>query len=387
LETIKTIKVKLYPNKHMKQVLDSICDYRRCCWNQGLETWNQMYDLHCIDKSYKTPNERAVRNELVENKQDWQYKYSSRVLQQAILDLGNAWQHFLSKSQFDWGKPKFKTKKDTKQGFKSDRIKLVNDKIRLDKPHQVKEKWQDIKTKGCKNFPNGELTVVSITKTNGKYYASLPFKITVDSKTLTGKKTAIDVNVGHFNYTDGNLNVLPKKLNFYYSRIKHYQKMLAKKRVTNGKNACKSNNYLKVRTKLQRDYEKASNLTNDILHKFSTQLVNNYDTIVIEDLDVKHMQMSHVASKGLQRSCFGLFRQLLTYKCNWYGKELIIADRFYPSTQRCSCCGHIKTGEDKITLSGNKKHNTKHNEYACYECGFTADRDYNAVMNLLALAN
>ena len=94
----------------MKQVLDSICDYRRCCWNQSLETWNQMYDLHCIDKSYKTPNERAVRNELVENKQDWQYKYSSRVLQQAILDLGNAWQHFLSKSQFDWGKPKFKTK-------------------------------------------------------------------------------------------------------------------------------------------------------------------------------------------------------------------------------------------------------------------------------------
>ena len=82
-----------------------------------------------------------------------------------------------------------------------------------------------------------------------------------------------------------------------------------------------------------------------------------------------------------------MFRQLLTYKCNWYGKELIIANRFYPSTQRCSHCGHVKTGEDKITLSGNKKHHTKHNEYICYECGFTADRDYNAVMNLLALAN
>lgn len=387
METIKTIKVKLYPNKHMKQVLDNICDYRRYCWNQGLETWNQMYDLHCINKSYKTPNERAVRNELVENKQDWQYKYSSRVLQQAISDLGNAWQHFLNKSKVDWGKPKFKTKKDTKQGFKSDRITIKNGKLKLDKPREVQEKWQNIKIKGLLKDCDINLTVVSITKVNNKYYASLPYKTNIETKVLTSKATAIDVNVGHFNYTDGNLNVLPKKLNFYYNCIKHYQRMLAKKRVINGKNACKSNNYLKVRTKLQRDYEKASNLTHDILHKFTTMLTDKYDVIVIEDLDVKHMQMTHVASKGLQRSCFGLFRQLLTYKCNWYGKELIIADRFYPSTQRCSCCGHVKTGEDKITLSGNKKHKTKHNEYVCYKCGFTADRDYNAVMNLLALVN
>ena len=97
-------------------------------------------------------------------------------------------------------------------------------------------------------------------------------------------------------------------------------------------------------------------------------------------------QMTHVASKGLQRSMFGYFRQVLTYKCQWYGKELILADRFYPSTQRCSNCGHVKKGDEKITLNGNKKHNTKHNEYVCYECGAVMDRDENAVMNLLALA-
>ena len=251
------------------------------------------------------------------------------------------------------GKPKFKTKKDTKQGFKSDRIVIKNGKLKLDKPREVQEKWQNIKIKGLPKDFDANLTVVSVTKVNDEYYASLPYKTNVETKVLTSKATAIDVNVGHFNYTDGNLNILPKKLNFYYSRIKHYQKMLAKKRVTKGKNACKSNNYLKVRTKLQRDYEKTSNLTHDILHKFTTMLTDKYDTIVIEDLDVKYMQMTHVASKGLQRSCFGLFRQLLTYKCNWYGRELIIADRFYPSTQRCSHCGHVKTGEDKITLSGN----------------------------------
>lgn len=121
------------------------------------------------------------------------------------------------------------------------------------------------------------------------------------------------------------------------------------------------------------------------MQKFTTQLVTNYDQIVIEDIAVKKMQMSHVASKGLQRSMFGYFRQVLTYKCEWYGKALLVADRFYPSTQRCSVCGHIKQGDDKITLTGNKKHHTKHEEYICYECGAVMDRDKNAVANLLAL--
>lgn len=95
--------------------------------------------------------------------------------------------------------------------------------------------------------------------------------------------------------------------------------------------------------------------------------------------------MTHVASKGLQRSMFGYFRQILTYKCVWYDKELILADRFYPSTQRCSECGDIKSGQDKIILSGNSAHKTKHHEYICYHCGAVLDRDKNAVANLLAL--
>ncbi|PWT37878.1 transposase, partial [Limosilactobacillus reuteri] len=70
----------------------------------------------------------------------------------------------------------------------------------------------------------------------------------------------------------------------------------------------------------------------------------------------------------------------------WYGKELILANQHYPSTQRCSQCGYIKTGEDKITLAGNQKYHTKHNEYICYKCDAVMDRDENAVMNLLQLA-
>ena len=75
----------------------------------------------------------------------------------------------------------------------------------------------------------------------------------------------------------------------------------------------------------------------------------------------------------------------MEYKAQKFNKQLIIADRYYPSTQRCSSCGHIKKGDDKITLQGNVKHGTAHNEYECYNCGYKADRDVNAVNNLLAL--
>lgn len=382
---IRTQVVKLYPNQSMRQHLDELCDYRRYCWNQGLEIWNNMYEESLImeDKTLK-PNERKVRNELVNNKQDWQYQLSSRCLQLAIKDLSQAWKNFFDKAQPNWGRPKFKSKKAPRQGFKTDRAKIVNGKLRLDKPRGVKN-WFDIKFKGAKSL-DGDLKTISVYRENGRYYASLPFEVKIDNKTRTGNKTAVDVNVGHFDYTEGRINTLPTKLQRLYNRIKHYQRQLAKKRKINGTKATLSNNYVKTRTKLQRDYRKVANIQRDILHKFTTMLVNNYDTIVIEDLDVKQMQMTHVASKGLQRSLFGKFRQYLTYKCEWYGKELILANRYYPSTQRCSNCGYIKTGDEKITLSGNQKHKTKHSEYVCYECGAVMNRDANAVQNLLDLA-
>ena len=142
--------------------------------------------------------------------------------------------------------------------------------------------------------------------------------------------------------------------------------------------------YQKTRTKLQMTYLKIKQIQNDSLHKFTTMLYTNYDTIVIEDLSVKTMQMSKKA-KGLHRSLFGRFRQFMDYKAEKFEKKLVIADKYYPSTQRCSSCGYVKTGDEKITLTGNKKHGTRHDQYHCYQCGYKANRDYNAVLNLLAL--
>ncbi len=132
---------------------------------------------------------------------------------------------------------------------------------------------------------------------------------------------AVDVNVAHFDSLEGRADILPKRLSCVYPRIAYYNRVLAKKRVSNGQIAgTKSRRYAKARTKLQRAYAKVRNIQHDIVSKYTTHLVSDYDTIVIEDLKVKGMKMG-IASKGV-----------------------------------------------------------------LYECGYTNDRDRNAVRNLLALA-
>ena len=408
---ILNIQVQLYPNEHMKKYLDKQCDYRRYCWNKGLALWNVLYEQRTISlptalkikikesltnkkikftdeeielrKLFPSPNERNVRNELVANKEDWEYENSTRVLQLAIKDLANSWNRYFKKSQENVSKPKFKSKKDSKQGFKTDCARIKNNQLYLDKSRKNQGHWSPIRFKGH-NISDGKIKLCSITRIKGHYIATLTIETEVKPIKKTEKNTAVDANVDHFDYTDGICTLRPKDLDRLYSDVKYYQRKLARKRKENGKNAIHSKSYQKTRVKLQRTYSRIQNIQNDILHKFTTMLYTEYDKVVIEDLSVKKMQMSKKA-KNLHRSLFGRFRQFMEYKAIKFDKELIVADKYYPSTQRCSYCGYVKTGEDKITLQGNKKHGTNHHEYECYECGYKDDRDHNAVMNLLAL--
>ena len=434
----------LHPNKQMRDVLDRNMDYRRKCWNNALEIWQDMYDARDLmldestrlliakyyrikislnsnrkmksktvrckqaqmkqiydqvpDESWElakinpSPSWRKVRDIMVNDKSYHDLYYSSRILQLAVQDLGKAFEAFFEKSQKRQGMPKFRSYYDFRQGFKTDTARIVNGSIRLDQPKLVKEHWSLLKL----NEPvlSNRYGVMSFYKEKGQYYVSIPFKINVnDLKQLDnmGRNGAIDRNVKYFVSTDAKINVLPKRLNRLYKRVKHYQRQLAKKRNVNGKvNSKKSHNYQKIQHKLQITYTKIHNIQHDLMHKFTTSLIKQYDKIVIENLNVSAMKMSHVASKGMQRSMFGLFSQLLQYKCNYYQRELILADPFYPSTQRCSYCGSIKKKDEKVTLSGNKKHHTSHDEYICYnpDCPMfnkKQDRDENAARNLLAL--
>ena len=419
-EIIKTIVYELHPDSAMRSVLDGLCDYRRWCWNQALALWNDLYSIRQImfDKELKdelhkpkkerhftkkqseimqdnpAPSWRLIRDTMVEEKADWQYQYSAHTLQLAVQDLGKAWQNFFNKSQPDWGKPKFRSKKAPHQGFKSDQSKIKDGILYLERPQGSpvpKENWKGFRL--SETPLSDKFGTVSYFRESGKYYAAVPYKLPeYAGLPKAGRNTGVDVNVGHFDYAEGKKNVLPKKLKHLYQKIAHYQRQLARKRKENGRiEGTQSKNYLKTRTKLQICYRKAGSIQKDLMHKFTTELVRNYDRIVIEDLDVKGMLMSRVASKGMHRSMFGTFRKMLEYKCRWYGRELITADKLYPSTQRCAVCGNVKKGDEKITLYGNKKHGTKHNEYVCYneKCpnyGKTVDRDKNAMLNLLVLA-
>lgn len=407
----KTQKVRIYPDLLMRNYINQACDYRRYCFNSALGLWQDMYWARRIalpisvrnllkkqidDKSIElsfaenvmnednpAPNEKRVRNILVNNKEDWQDLYSARILQCAVKDLADAWKKFFDPTLSDWGMPKFKAKKDNKQSFRTDRAKIVNNQLLLDKPRRInKSLWSSIKM--SEEPKSTELKTVSVVKENDKYYACLTYEYEQVHKAKTGKNTAVDVNVGHFDYPDGSLKVPPKHLNKIYKRIKHSQRLLAKKRNRNGEKAVNSNNYKKTKAKLSRDYRKATSIQHDIVNKFTTWLVDNYDMITIESLNVKAMQMSHVASKGLQRSLFGEFKRQITYKCQWYGKKLILANKFYPSTQRCSRCGWVKRGKHKLTLRGNKMDHEDHDTYICQHCGLVINRDYNACLNLLA---
>lgn len=399
-------QVRLYPNNTMKHVLDSLCDYRRYCWNKAIACWNDQYESRLIglpesviDKlkndvnsltleeqelvnQYPIPSHYSVQSELVEQKEDWQHRLSSRVLQQAVKDVAKAWKLFFN-NQDTAGRPTFKTKKSPKQGFKTDRACIKGGKLLLDKPRGHQGNWYTIKFKGL-TIPDGKIAHCSINRVNNKYTATFTIDVEPTLLPKTGKKTAVDANVDHFDTTDGRTTLKPETLNPLYDRVRHYQRILAHKRCKNPK-AIHSKSYQVTRIKLQRTYERITNIQNDLLHKFTTNLYRQYDTVVIEDLDVKKMQMSKKA-KNLHRSLFGAFRQMMEYKSQKFGKTLIVADRYYPSTQRCSSCGFIKTGEDRITLSGNEKHGTRHNEYICHHCGYKDDRDHNAVLNLLALA-
>lgn len=107
------------------------------------------------------------------------------------------------------------------------------------------------------------------------------------------------------------------------------------------------------------------------MHNLTTYLVNNYDTICIEDLNVSGMVKNHKLASSISDASFSLFRTLLEYKCEWYGKTLSVIDRFYPSSKTCSNCGWKK---DDLSLSDRT--------FACGNCGIKIDRDLNAAINI-----
>ena len=165
--------------------------------------------------------------------------------------------------------------------------------------------------------------------------------------------------------------------------MKHYNRSLARKRAKNPGRWKTSKSYHRTRTKLGKTYRRIYALQDEIINGFVRLLRDRASVVVIEDLDTSRMFMNKFLCKSLQRALFGRFKTRVQQALVGSGVILVMADRWFPSTQRCSACGFVKTGEDRLGLAGDA-HGRGHDEFECDACGFKAGRDVNAVANLVA---
>lgn len=369
----KSYKFRIYPTIDQQKFLNETLGACRKVYNLSLDEAIKEYENYKQDSTLSKPKlggfDFIKRLPIIKNKEEykWLYNYSSCSLQQKLLDLGKAFTNFFRdmKTKRKTGYPKFKSRLHN-ESFRLTPVcfKLINNKLFISKlPTEVKVKLY-------KQLPS-EPSQVTITKTTtGKYYAT--FLCKTEPKVTNGSGVVgIDLGIKDFIVTsDNELINNPKYFNKYQNKLKLYQRRLSRK--VKG-----SNNRNKSRLKVAKVHETISNLRLDFIHKITRSLVNRYKAICIEDLNVKGMSKNSHLSKHILDSGFGMFRRILSYKVidsNWC--NLIIANRWYPSTQICSNCG--KKSEDKIKLSVR--------DWKCGYCDKEHNRDFNASKNLANIA-
>ena len=417
-------RTRIYPTDEDIKNFKKYIGYSRYLYNRAIDVEKELWleykeekskitDFELLDKKKKKefyklyyPNASKVIKVMTRMKSGWEYDYASRMVSEAAENVYQAVKNAFNPKMPNHRLPKYKTKKNQKKlSFSLDGITIKNNKLII--PKATKSTLTGIKPKNPIKFSEIPLATelrytgkiaghptISMGK-NNKWYISLTIRLDEESEKryiakyykdrINKPECGIDANIRGFRYNkvDGGYEdwlTLDKRLIEQYKLIKHYNKVLAKKRLGN-KNWRNSKTYAKMRIKLSKSYTKAYNIQEDNLNQFIKYLNENYSSVTIEDLDVNGMKMNKSLCKSLHRAMFGRFKQKIEMKFNQINIEFIKADRFYPSTQRCSSCGHIKKGDEKLGLSGDKYGNA-HNEYKCYSCGEILERDDNAVENL-----
>lgn len=421
---VLTHKIRIYPTDEDIVNFKKYIGYKRYLYNKAIVVQKELYlkykeekakykDFDLLDDKEKKifynkyyPHSGLVRKKMIRTKEKWEYNYASKMVAAAADAVTGAIRNALNPKMPNHKMPKFKKKKNQKMSFSLEGIK-INDNNELIIPKATKSKLYGVTPESPIKFSKiklgeklrfqGKLTGATIScNRNGKWFVSLTVKLNeysekkyrsaFDRNRTNKPECGIDANIRgfHYNELDGSYadwKTTSEELMKQYRLIKYYSRVLTKKRLEN-ENWKRSKTYAKMRTKLSKSYARAYNLQEENLNKFIQYLNNNYSSVTIEDLDVNRMKMNRRMCKSLHRAMFGRFKQKIEAKFNQTNIEFIKADRFYPSTQRCSNCGMVKTGNDKLGLSGDK-HGNKHNEYKCFHCNIELDRDDNAVENLI----
>ena len=351
----KAFKYRIYPN--VKQVIKLAQTFGciRVIWNANVDSFNSY-------NKETNPNPKTIeKKDLIDDK-PWLNDVSATAIQQKIRDSNQTNKHFFNKNtKTKIGRPSFK-KKSENQSYRltNQKFSLRGNKIRL-------EKIGLIKIVIDRSIPeNARLISCTVSKNcSGQYFVSILVDLDIDKKIKTNKNVGVDLGLKHFaTLSDGKTIENPRYFRESQSVIAKIQKYMSRKKKG-------SNRYKKNKLRIARLYNKIVNRRNFFLHNITTSIVSNYDIICIEDLNMFGMLSNHKLAKSISDASFYSFRSMLEYKCKWYGKELIVIDRFYPSSKTCSKCRWKKTDlklSDRI--------------FECKNCGNKIDRDLNAAINI-----
>lgn len=414
--TTLTHKIRIYPNRANQDKLRAYFNYNRYCYNDAVATQRDLYTKYReakasgeytqkeLNKKFY-PNDRRIRNEMTRHREEWQLRYSSRMISSAANSVYRAVKNALNPKMPNHRFPKFKKRKSTKPSAQFYKARIKDGKLYLPNARGNDGiRFTPIRMAETIRFTGEPADYCTILLEEDKWYACFTVTLDDESREAVGARRGfkldrsglpvigVDVNIKHFDYntislTSGGdysqVRTLTDELLTEYDRVKYYNRALARKRVKNPKDWRTSKSYRRTRIKLNGTYKRIHALQDDIINSFIKWLRFNASMVVIEDLDTKSMFMNKSLCKGLQRALFGRFKLRVQQTLVGSGVTLVMADRWFPSTQRCSACGFVKTGEDRLGLAGDA-HGRGHDEFECDACGFKAGRDVNAVANLVA---
>lgn len=357
---IKSYKYRLSPSKEQEVLFEKFFNSTRFIYNWALRKKIDAYNKDGTQLGWMSLC-RELTNLKKQRGMGWLSEAPNQSLQSAIRHMNSAFTHFFREYR---GFPKFKAKKHFRHAFQyvqNVQIDFERCRIRLPKVGEVKF---------CKNrcFV-GSIGTVTISKTaTGKYYASL---VVDDGKDLPQKvelnaDTAVGVDVGLKDYavlSNGKVFACPPCVSNEEKRLEILQKRLARKRKW-------SRRWVALMRAVTKQHEIVCNVRANFLHKVTSMIVRENQTIIIEDLNIAGMLKNRTLSKRIIAARWAEFFRLLQYKCEWYGKNFIRIGRFDPSSKMC-VCGHIY-----------KQLKMSERIWVCPECGRTNDRDLLAANNI-----
>lgn len=381
---LKSYKTEINPTPEQKQIINCTIGVCRYVYNFYLARNKKVYET---EKRFMSGVDfsKWLNNEFIPNNPDfhWIKDVSSKSVKQSIMNAEKAYKNFFrGKSHF----PKFKkkVKSDVKMYFVKTDAKTV---IQCER-HRIKIPtlgWVRVKEKGYIPTNSKTHTIKSgaVSCRAGRYYVSVLVEEQEKQKPILNEfGLGIDLGLKDFaicsngkSYKNINKNSRIKK---FEKKLRREQRSLSRKYESykklnkNLKGGATRQNIRKQKLKVQKLYQKLDNIRTDYINKVISELVKAKPIwIAVEDLNVSGMMKNRYISKAIAQQRFFEFRTKLLTKCNEYGIELRVVNRFYPSSKTCHCCGNIKSDlklSDRI--------------YHCDECGYTEDRDYNASLNL-----